>query len=138
MPRIDDHLTIDDAELTFRTSRAGGPGGQHVNRTESRVEVRFDVARSPSLTDAQRARLLTALRSRLTGDGELVVVSQDERSQLRNKEIAVARLCAILARALHVDAPRRPTRPTRASKLRRLDGKTKRSNVKRMRGKVED
>ena len=138
MPRIDDHLTIDDAELTFRTSRAGGPGGQHVNRTESRVEVRFDVARSPSLTDAQRARLLTALRSRLTGDGELVVVSQDERSQLRNKEIAVARLCAILARALHVDAPRRPTRPTRASKVRRLDGKTKRSNVKRMRGKVED
>ncbi len=138
MPRIDDHLTIDDAELTFRTSRAGGPGGQHVNRTESRVEVRFDVASSPSLTDAQRARLLTALRSRLTGDGELVVVCQDERSQLRNKEIAVARLCAILARALHVDAPRRPTRPTRASKLRRLDGKTKRSNVKRMRGKVED
>jgi len=137
VPRVNDRLEIDETELSFRTSRSGGPGGQHVNRTESRVEVSFDVAGSPSLTAWQRARLLDKLASRLSGDGVLTVACQDERSQHRNKEIAVARLCATLAAALHVDKPRRKTRPTLASKKRRLQGKAQRGQTKKLRGKVD-
>jgi ribosome-associated protein len=138
MPRVTASLEIDDAELSFRTSRAGGPGGQHVNRTESRVEVSFDVAGSPSLSEAQRARLLDRLAPRLTNEGVLTVACQDERSQHRNKEIAVARLCAVLAGALYVQPPRRPTRPTRGSQERRLTSKSKRADIKRGRGRIED
>jgi len=108
-------LPLDEVEL--RTSRSSGPGGQHANVTASRVEAVFDVAASQALSEAQRARLLERLGPRVTA------VAQDNRSQLRNRELALERLRAKLEAALHVQRPRRPTRPTAASRERRLTGK---------------
>ena len=114
-------------ELDWRFSASGGPGGQHVNTANTRAEVRFDVAASPSLGPRQRARLLERLGP------EVRVVASDERSQLRNRELALERLRSRLAAALHVDAPRRATKPTKAAKERRLEGKRHRSETKRRR-----
>jgi ribosome-associated protein len=108
-------LPLDEVEL--RTSRSSGPGGQHANVTASRVEAVFDVAASQALNEAQRARLLERLGPRVTA------VAQDNRSQLRNRELALERLRAKLEAALHVQRPRRPTKPTAASRERRLTGK---------------
>jgi ribosome-associated protein len=108
-------LPLDEVEL--RTSRSSGPGGQHANVTASRVEAVFDVAASQALSEAQRARLLERLGPRVTA------VAQDNRSQLRNRELALERLRAKLEAALRVQRPRRPTRPTAASRERRLTGK---------------
>jgi ribosome-associated protein len=108
-------LPLDEVEL--RTSRSSGPGGQHANVTASRVEAIFDVAASKSLSEAHRARLLERLGPRVTA------VAQDNRSQLRNRELALERLRAKLEEALHVPRSRRPTKPTRASRERRLSGK---------------
>ena len=111
-------------ELEWRFSGSGGPGGQHANTSNTRAEVRFDVASSPSLGPRQRARLLERL-------GPLVrVVASDERSQTRNRELALERLAGRLAAALVVETPRRPTRPTAGSKERRLDAKRRRSGLK--------
>ncbi|TVQ88860.1 MAG: aminoacyl-tRNA hydrolase [Deltaproteobacteria bacterium] len=137
MLRVNDHLQLPPHEIAYRTSRSSGPGGQHVNTAETRVEARFNVRTSPSLSGGQRARLLRALEGRLTTEGELIVVAQDERSQHRNKELATERLCSILARALTYKPPRKKTRPTRASKRRRLDNKKHRGKLKNLRGKVE-
>jgi len=101
----------------MRTSRSSGPGGQHANVTASRVEAVFDVVGSPSLSETQRARLLDRVGPRL------VAVAQDERSQSRNRELALARLAERIERALAVSPPRRPTRPTGASRARRLQEK---------------
>jgi ribosome-associated protein len=108
-------LPLDEVEL--RTSRSSGPGGQHANVTASRVEAVFDVAASQALSEAQRARLLERLGPRVTA------VAQDNRSQLRNRELALERLRAKLEAALHVQRPRRPTKPTASSRERRLTGK---------------
>ena len=108
-------LPLDEVEL--RTSRSSGPGGQHANVTASRVEAVFDVAASQALSEAQRARLLERLGPRVTA------VAQDNRSQLRNRELALERLRAKLEAGLRVQRPRRPTRPTTASRERRLTGK---------------
>jgi ribosome-associated protein len=105
------------AEIELRASRSSGPGGQHANVTASRIEASFDVAASASLTDAQRARLLARLGPRVTA------VAQDERSQLRNRELALERLRARLDEGLRVARPRRATSPTKASRERRLEGK---------------
>jgi ribosome-associated protein len=114
-------------ELEWRFTASGGPGGQHANTANTRVEVRFDVAASPSLGPRQRARLLERL-------GPVVrVVAADERSQLRNRELALGRLRDRLAAALAVPKERRPTRPTRGSRERRLDAKRRRSELKRQR-----
>src|SRR5438552_11660161 len=114
-------------ELEWRFSGSGGPGGQHANTSNTRVEVRFDVVASRSLGPRQRARLLERL-------GPVVrVVASDERSQLRNRELALERLRSRLAEALRVEAPRRPTKPTKAAKERRLDDKRHRSETKRRR-----
>jgi ribosome-associated protein len=114
-------------ELEWRFTPSGGPGGQHANRAATRAEVSFDVARSPSLTEGQRARLLRRV-------GEVVTVAaDDERSQLRNRALALDRLRRRLADALYVAPPRRPTRPTRGSVERRLQAKRRRSQVKRSR-----
>jgi ribosome-associated protein len=114
-------------EIVLRTSRSSGPGGQHANVTASRVEASFDVAASRTLTDAQKARI----RARL---GPVVTASaQDTRSQARNRALALERLAARLARALEVSRPRTATRPTLASRRRRLDAKRRRGDIKRAR-----
>jgi ribosome-associated protein len=120
------------AELRWRFSRSGGPGGQHANTSDTRAEVIFDVAGSPSLGPRQRERLLAKLGP------EVRVVAADERSQTRNRELALRRLAERIAGALHIDKPRRPTRPTAASRERRLTEKKRQSERKRTRRSVED
>jgi len=115
--RVDDSLSIPLAEVTLRTSRSSGPGGQHANVTASRVEAIFDVLASQSLSDAQRSRLLDR------AGAKVIAIAQDERSQSRNRELALGRLTERLARALAVPRSRRPTRPTAASRTRRLEAK---------------
>lgn len=119
--RVSSTLVVPHAELTWRFSRSGGPGGQHANTSDTRAEVIFDVAGSPSLGPRQRARLLERLGP------EVRVTASDERSQARNRELALRRLAERLAEALRVEAPRRPTKPSRASQRRRLDAKRRQS-----------
>jgi ribosome-associated protein len=127
-------LAIPLDELEWRFSGSGGPGGQHANTSNTRVEVRFDVESSPSLRPDQRERLLEGLGPNVR------VVASDERSQARNRDLAMARLADRLATALRVQTPRRPTRPTKASKQRRLDSKRHHAQRKRDRqgGKNDD
>lgn len=116
-------LTIPAAELGWRFSRSSGPGGQHVNTSDSRAELTWDVTASKALTDEQRERLLDKLSGRLI-DGTLTVSASEQRSQLRNRETALEKLGQILAAALAPDGPkRRPTKPTRGSQKRRLEAK---------------
>ena len=122
--RVSSSCSIPTAELTWRFSRSGGPGGQHANTADTRVELRFDIAGSPSLGPRQRARLLDALGP------EVRIVVSDERSQARNRELALARLAERLAGALRVMAPRRPTRPSKAAVARRLAGKRRQADRK--------
>jgi ribosome-associated protein len=124
---VDGEVAIPLSQITLRTSRSSGPGGQHANVTASRVEAVFDVLASSSLSDAQRARLLDRAGPRV------VAVAQDERSQSRNRELALARLSERLARALVVPRSRRPTRPTAASRARRLESKRRAAQRKRER-----
>src|SRR5207302_2947486 len=127
--RVTRSCSIPLSELEWRFSGAGGPGGQHANTANTRAEVRFDVASSPSLGPRQRARLLERL-------GPVVrVVASDERSQLRNRELALDRLRSRLAEALRIDRERRPTAPTAGARRRRVDSKRKRGEVKRLRGR---
>jgi ribosome-associated protein len=125
--RIRPGLAIPLAEVELRTSRSSGPGGQHANVTASRVEAVFDVHASTALTDAQRARVAARLGPRVTAS------AQDTRSQARNRELALERLAERLRAALEVRRPRTPTRPTTASKRRRVDAKRRRGEVKRAR-----
>jgi ribosome-associated protein len=135
---VSPELRLPLAELEFRATRSGGPGGQHVNTSSTRVEVWWDVAASPSLTEAQRARLLSRLATRLDGSGRLRLVSSETRSQLRNREDATERLRAVVASALAVPRPRRRTKPTRASMLARVEAKRRRAAVKRDRKRPRD
>jgi ribosome-associated protein len=128
-------IDIPESELTERFMRADGPGGQHVNRTESAVELRFDVVRSPSLPEAVRARVLARRDRRLTDDGVLVIQARRFRDQARNRDDARERLVEILRGSLLPPKKRVATRPTRASKERRLAGKKQRGAVKRNRGR---
>jgi ribosome-associated protein len=131
-------LTIPAVELGWRFSRSSGPGGQHVNTSDSRVQLSWDVARAESLSEAQRERLLTRLDGRLVA-GVLTVTSSEQRSQLRNRETALAKLAEIVAAGLAPDtAPRRPTRRTRGSDRRRLTAKTERSATKKQRRRPTD
>ena len=125
-------LAIPLAEIRLRTSRSSGPGGQHAQKTETRVEAIFDVEASATLDDEQKARV----RERL---GPIVrAVAQDERSQSRNRELALERLAAALRDGLRSERPRRPTKPTKASKERRLDEKRVRGRTKRLRKPPDD
>lgn len=126
-------LTIPAAELGWRFSRSSGPGGQHVNTSDSRVELTWDVLHSPSLSSAQRERLLSRLGSRMT-NGTITVAASEQRSQRRNRELALSKLAELARGALSPDAPkRRPTKPTRGSQRRRLEAKGRRSDVKAQR-----
>ncbi|MGH8115889.1 MAG: alternative ribosome rescue aminoacyl-tRNA hydrolase ArfB [Rhodanobacteraceae bacterium] len=131
--RISASIDIPESELIERFLRADGPGGQHVNRTESAVELRFDVARSPSLPDAVRERVLARRDRRLTTEGVLVIQARRFRDQARNRDDARARLVNILRGSLVPPKRRVATRPTRASKERRLAGKKLRGALKRKR-----
>lgn len=136
-PGLPAGLVIGNAELTERFSRSSGPGGQSVNTADSRVEVQFDVARSPALSPAQRRRALTALGPRLL-DGRLTVVASEHRTQHANRLAARDRLAKLLATALAPPpAPRRPTKPTRGSQQRRLNAKKARSQTKSRRGRPD-
>ena len=128
---VNSALTIPLSELSFRFSRSGGPGGQNVNKVSTRVEIEFDVRRSPSLSEAQRQRLLRKLEQRLDSVGVLRIQVDDSRSQWQNRQIAVERLGYILSEALKVQKRRIPTRRTSASNSRRLEGKKRRGNLKR-------
>jgi len=123
--RITRDIAIPLVEIDLRASRSSGPGGQHANVTASRIEAVFDVAASPSLTAAQRERVMARLGPRVTA------IAQDTRSQTRNRELALERLRSRLASALAVRRPRRSTRPTRSSRERRLNQKRQRSDIKR-------
>lgn len=131
-------LIIPEAELQFRASRSSGPGGQHVNTADTRVELRWDVGASAALGEAQRALLLGRLAPRLTRRGELVLTCDQHRSQHRNRQEVLRRLAGIVARALAPRRPRRPTRPTSASRERRLREKRARAEVKRRRRPPEE
>jgi ribosome-associated protein len=135
---INDKVTIPLAELSFRFSRSSGPGGQHAQKSSTRVELLFDVANSPSLTEAQRARVLERLSGYVDSDGVLHLVSQSERSQVRNRQEIVDRFRTLVRRALKRRKRRRPTRPTAASKERRLREKKRHSQIKQGRGKIRD
>ena len=124
-------LSIPRHELDVRVSRSSGAGGQHVNKTSSRVEIFWNITTSRALNDEQRERLQQKLASRLTSDGSIRVVASDMRSQTRNREIAEERLAELIARSLIVPRKRKPTKPTRASKEARLDAKRRQSSKKR-------
>ncbi len=130
---IDDSLSIPDEEVSFATSRSGGPGGQNVNKLETRVTVRFDLAGSTVLSEEQKARLRERLATRITRDGVLQVTSQRHRSQAANRDAAVERFAELLRENLREEPPRRKTRPSRASKARRLDAKRRQGQRKRER-----
>ena len=126
---------IPESELEFRFFRAGGPGGQNVNKVATAVQMRFDARHSPSLSEAVKARLMKLAGSRLTLDGVIVITAVRFRTQERNRADAVERLQAMVDKASIAPVHRVPTRPTRASKERRLEGKAKRSTIKSGRGK---
>ena len=135
MLEIDDQLQIDDAELIERFVRASGPGGQNVNKVASAVELRFDVVNSAALPDALRTRLLARRDRRLTAEGVLVIQASRFRDQAKNREDARARLAELIRAAQRVPKKRVATKPTRASKERRISEKKNRAGIKSGRGR---
>ncbi|HEY9218431.1 MAG TPA: alternative ribosome rescue aminoacyl-tRNA hydrolase ArfB [Phenylobacterium sp.] len=132
---VTDQIALEDEELIERFVRASGPGGQHVNKTSTAVELRFDVRGSPSLAEDVKERLIALGGSRMTQDGVLVLFAQNARSQELNRQDARARLIDLIRQASVRPKRRRPTRPTYASKLERLNTKSQRSGVKARRGR---
>lgn len=131
-------ISIDDDEIVETFARSSGPGGQHVNTTDSAVMLRFDVAASPNLPEAVKHRLAVLAGSRLTRDGVLILRSEGSRSQLLNRQEVRERLVDLIRAATIVPKKRRPTKPTKASQARRVEGKQRRANVKAGRGKVRE
>jgi len=137
MIRVSDTIELDERELEERFVLASGPGGQNVNKVSTAVELRFDVRNSPALPEPVRARLERLAGRRLTKEGVLVLLAQRYRDQVRNRQDALDRLLALIRQAAEPPPPpRKRTRPTRASRERRLEGKARRSGVKAKRGRV--
>lgn len=134
MIRVNAQVELDEREIHEDFVRASGPGGQNVNKVSTAVQLRFDVAHSPSLSDPVRARLVALAGRRITQDGMLIIEAERYRSQRRNRDDALARLIALIQEACEVEKPRRPTRPTLASRKRRLDSKQRRGETKKLRG----
>jgi ribosome-associated protein len=135
--RVNDQLAIPRTELDYRATRSGGPGGQHVNTSATRIELTWNVRSSAALDEDQRARLLGKLASRLDAEGNLRLVSSASRSQYQNREAADQRLVRIVAAALRRPRPRKATRVPRAAREARLQEKRQRARVKKERGRVE-
>jgi len=133
MIRVNAEIELDEREIHEAFVRASGPGGQNVNKVSTAVQLRFDVARSPSLPEPVRTRLMSLAGHRLTHDGVLIIEAERYRSQRRNRDDALERLIDLICEACEVDKPRHPTRPTLASKKRRLDSKQRRGEIKRLR-----
>ena len=133
MIRINPLIELDEREIQEDFVRASGPGGQNVNKVSTAVQLRFDVARSPSLPEPVRARLAVLAGRRLTRDGVLIIEAERYRSQRRNRDDALERLIELIREACEVDKPRRPTRPTLASKKRRLESKQRQGETKKLR-----
>jgi len=131
MIQVTNSIALDEDELQESFIRASGPGGQNVNKVESAVQLRFDVRQSPSLPEDVKARLARIAGRRMTNDGVLIITAQRFRAQERNREDAVARLVEMIRQATERPKPRRPTRPTLASKKRRLEAKGRRSEIKK-------
>lgn len=136
--KISAKLVIPAHELEEQASRSGGPGGQHVNKTSNRVTLRWNLRKSPTLSDEQRVRLLDRLHSRITRSGDLIVHVDGHRSRRRNLEEARERLVDILTQGLEVARSRRSTRPSRAARRKRMDEKGRRSKLKRNRSLKDD
>ena len=133
---ITEHIALEDDEIQESFIRSSGPGGQNVNKTSTGVQLRFNAATSPALTDYVRARLLSLAGSRATADGVIIITATEHRSQLANREEALARLVALIRQATERPKYRRPTRPSKAAKERRMEGKARRGDVKKTRGPV--
>jgi ribosome-associated protein len=133
MIRVTAHISIDEREIEESFVRSSGPGGQNVNKLSTAVQLRFDVRHSPSLPNDVRARLERLAGSRLTRDGVLVIIAQSHRTQGRNRDDALDRLLELIRRAAVAPIKRRPTRPTRASRERRIEGKKRHARTKRLR-----
>jgi ribosome-associated protein len=127
-------IAIDEREIDEQFVRASGPGGQNVNKLSTAVQLRFDVRHSPSLPPEVRTRLERLAGARLTRDGVLVIIAQRHRTQARNRDDALERLLDLIRQAAVAPIKRRPTRPTKASRERRIEGKKRRSGIKRLRG----
>jgi len=134
---IEEDLSIPGEEISFRTSRSSGPGGQHVNKVETRVTLLFDVLSSPSLSEEQKRRITSRLQTRVSKAGVLRVVAQKHRSQSANREEARERFAGLLREVLRRDPPRKATRPTTAAKSRRLEEKRRRGRRKQERARRE-
>ena len=133
MIRVTDRISIDDSEISETFVRSSGPGGQNVNKLSTAVQLRFDVRQSPSLPNDVAVRLMRLAGRRLTKDGVLVLIAQNHRTQERNRADALERLLELIREAAVRPITRRPTKPTRASRERRIDSKKRRSGVKRLR-----